>query len=115
MRTVGALDLSQVEAAWPAWQRADNRWTARAARGSGVGGGLKGTRTSYFYGGLTKFFPFGRSWGGIFAPTGLCPLAPPPSEPPCDNPFGLFCPSTPPGPDPSANPNPTKPGKTPRP
>ena len=114
MRTVGALDLSQVEAAWPAWQRADNRWTARAARGAGVGGGPKGSRTSYLYG--SGFYPFGRSWGGIFAPTGLCPLAPPPSEPPdCDNPFGLFCPSTPPGPDPSANPIPTKPGRTPKP
>ncbi len=115
MRTVGALDLSQVEAAWPAWQRADNRWTARAARGAGVSGGLKGTRTSYFYG--SGFYPSGRSWGGIFAPTKLCPLAPPPTEPPCTNPFGLFCPSLPPGAEPTPTPNPPggKPPKTPKP
>jgi membrane peptidoglycan carboxypeptidase len=114
MRTVGALDLSQVEAAWPAWQRADNRWTARAARGAGVGGGPKGTVTQYFYG--DGFYPFGRSWGGIFAPTKLCPLAPPPPSepPPCGNPFGLFCPSIPPGPDPSNAPS-AKPTKAPRP
>jgi len=99
---VGAIDYSQIEAAWPAWQKADNAWMRRAARGAGVGGGPKGSRTSYFYG--QGFFPFGRTWGGIFAPTQLCPLAPPPSPPPCDNPFGLFCPPTP---GPSPNPTPT--------
>ena len=107
-RTVGALDFREVEAAWPAWQRAVNRWTARASRGAGVGGGLKGTRTQYLYG--SGFYPFGRTWGGIFAPSALCPLAPPPSAPVCDNLFGLFCPSLPPGTEPSGppNPNPTK-------
>jgi membrane peptidoglycan carboxypeptidase len=100
-RTVGALDFSQVEAAWPSWQKADNGWAKRAARGPGVAGGPKGTRTAYLYG--SGFFPFGRTWGGIFAPTQLCPLAPP-SPPPCDNPFGLFCPS----PSPSGTPGPTK-------
>ncbi|HZC33927.1 MAG TPA: transglycosylase domain-containing protein [Candidatus Bathyarchaeia archaeon] len=108
MKTVGALDFSHVESAWPAWQKADNGWTARAARGAGVGGGPKGTRTSFFYG--TGFFPFGRSWGGIFAPTKLCPLAPPPPPPPCTDPFGIFCPSPtpsgPPGPNPSKTPKP---------
>jgi membrane carboxypeptidase/penicillin-binding protein PbpC len=100
MKTVGALDFSQVEAAYPAWQKADNGWTKRAARGSGVAGGPKGTRTAYFYG--SGFYPFGRTWGGIFAPSQLCPLAPPPTPPPCD-PFGLFCPppSGPPTPSPS--------------
>jgi membrane peptidoglycan carboxypeptidase len=109
MKTVGALDFSHVEAAWPAWQRADNGWVRRAARGPGVAG-LKGTRTAYFYG--SGFYPFGRTWGGVFAPSGLCPLAPPPTEPPCANPFGLFCPP------PSGEPTPTPshgPGKTPRP
>jgi hypothetical protein len=104
-KTVGALDFSHVEAAYPAWQKADNGWTKRAARGAGVAGGPKGTRTAYFYG--TGFYPFGRSWGGIFAPTETCPLAPPPVEPPCGNPFGLFCPSV----DPSGVP----PAKTPKP
>ena len=108
MKTVGALDFSHVESAYPAWQKADNGWTARAARGAGVGGGPKGTRTSFFYG--TGFYPFGRSWGGIFAPTKLCPLAPPPPPPPCTDPFGIFCPSPnpsgPPGPNPSKTPKP---------
>jgi membrane peptidoglycan carboxypeptidase len=108
MRTVGAIDYSQIEAAWPAWQKADNAWMRRAARGAGVGGGPKGSRTSYFYG--QGFFPFGRTWGGIFAPTQLCPLAPPPSPPPCDNPFGLFCPPNPgPSPNPSPGPGHSKP------
>jgi penicillin-binding protein 1A len=106
-KTVGALDFSHVEAAYPAWQKADNGWTKRAARGSGVAGGPKGTRTAYFYG--TGFYPFGRSWGGIFAPTETCPLAPPPTPPPCADPFGLFCPSV----DPSGVPIP--PAKTPKP
>jgi hypothetical protein len=111
MRTVGALDLSHVEADHANWQRADNGWARRAARGSGVGGGLKGSATQYFYGGGPPFFPFGRTFGGIFAPTALCPLAPPsPSPSPCDNPFGLFCP--PPSGDPGAS---HGPGKSPKP
>jgi membrane peptidoglycan carboxypeptidase len=109
-RTVGALDFSQVDAGHANWQKADNAWAKRAARGSGVGGGLKATRTSYLYG--SGFFPFGRTWGGIFAPSGLCPLAPPPTEPPCDTLFGLFCP--PPSGDPIPTP-PPGPGKTPKP
>ncbi|HXI80342.1 MAG TPA: transglycosylase domain-containing protein [Verrucomicrobiae bacterium] len=100
-RTVGALDYSQADAGWPAWQRADRGWMKRAARGRGVVGGPKGTHTEYFY--QSGFYPFGRTWGGIFAPTTLCPLAPPPTPPPCDNPFGLFCPS----PSPSGEPTPT--------
>jgi hypothetical protein len=94
-KTVGALDFSNVEASYGSWNRADRLWARRAARGPGVGGGPKGSRTSYFYG--TGFFPFGRSWGGIFAPTKLCqpPVATPP---PCDPLLGLPCPSLPPGP-----------------
>jgi membrane peptidoglycan carboxypeptidase len=102
MKTVGALDFSHVDANHPNWQRADNGWARRAARGSGVGGGLKGSRTQYFYD--NAFTPFGRTWGGIFAPTKLCPIAPPPSEPPCGNPFGLFCPPPSGGPEPSHGP-----------
>ena len=109
-KTVGALDFSQVEAAFPRWQKADNAWVRRAAKGPGVGGGLKGTATQYFYG--DGFYPFGRTWGGIFAPSGTCPLAPPPSVAPCANPFGLFCPSPPVEPGPGGSP---KPGRTPKP
>ncbi len=74
--TRGFVDLSEVESNFPAWQRANVAWGARAARGSGVGGGLKGTRTSYFYNGA--FAPFGRSWGAPFAPTRVCPKYTPP-------------------------------------
>jgi penicillin-binding protein 1A len=109
--TVGALDLSRVDADHPTWQRFDNAWAKRAARGSGVGGGPKGTHTAFFYG--SGFYPFGASWGGRFAPSGLCPLAPPPTEEPCDNPFGILCPP------PSGEPLPSDPhgppGKSPKP
>ena len=37
----------------------------RAAKGPGVKGGPKKTRTSYFYSG--SFHPFGATWGGKFA------------------------------------------------
>jgi len=70
------IDFSQVEAGVKTWQKADVQWQARAARGVGVAGGPKRTRTSYFYGG--GFYPFGRSWGGSFAPSAKCPIAPPP-------------------------------------
>jgi membrane peptidoglycan carboxypeptidase len=107
-RTVGALDFRQVEANHANWQRADNGWARRAARGSNVGGGLKGSATMYLYG--SGFFPFGQSFGGRFAPSKKCPLAPPPTEPPCSNPFGIGCPP------PSGEPTPSHgPGKTPKP
>ena len=107
--SVGALDLGQVDANRPNWQRADNNWASRAARGSGVGGGPKGTRTMFFY--QPGFFPFGATWGGAFVPNRLCPIAPV-TPPPCDNPFGILCPppSGDPGPSPSAGP-----GKPPKP
>jgi membrane peptidoglycan carboxypeptidase len=81
--TRGFFNMSDVESNFPAWQRADAAWGARAAKGSGVGGGAKGTRTSFFYNGA--FLPFGRSWGAPFAPTRQCPIGPPPD--PC-NPVG---------------------------
>lgn len=109
MQTVGVLDFSRVEASEPTWQRYDNGWVKRAARGAGAGGGLKGTRTSYFYG--SGFYPFGRTWGGRFAPSEKCPLAPPPTPPPCDNPFGLFCPPPSGDPTPSPSHGPSKPPK----
>ena len=71
-KTVGALDFSSVEAIGK-WGYYDRGWPKRASKGSGVRGGPEGTRTAYFYG--SGFFPFGRTWGGIFAPTELCPLA----------------------------------------
>ena len=74
------VDYSSVEAGFKAWQKANAAWQKRAAKGPGVRG-PKGSRTAYFYGsgdGIS-WYPFGRSWGGKFAPTKECPLAPPPS------------------------------------
>ncbi|MEP6638518.1 MAG: penicillin-binding transpeptidase domain-containing protein, partial [Chloroflexota bacterium] len=81
--TRGYFNLSEVETNFPAWQRANLNWGARAARGSGVGGGPKGTRTSYFY--SNSFAPFGHTWGAKFMPRQLCPLYTPP--PPVCDPF----------------------------
>ena len=64
--TRGFFNLSEVETNFPNWQKANLAWGARAARGSGVGGGPKGTRTAYFYNGA--FAPFGRTWGAPFMP-----------------------------------------------
>ena len=87
----------------------DRGWAeARARRARASGAVPKGTRTAYFYG--SGFFPFGRSWGGIFAPTELCPIpAPPPLI--CGIPFFPDCPTDSP---PPGQPTP-KPGKTPKP
>ena len=112
--TRGFMNLSEVESNFPAWQKANAAWGARAAKGAGVRGGPEGTRTTYFYNG--GFAPFGRSWGAKFKPRDLCPLAPV-TPPPCDpllTPGG--CPSLPPpspgasgGPPPSATPKPKPP------
>ena len=47
--TQGFFDLSEVESNFPNWQKANRNWAARAAKGTGVRGTSKGTRTSYFY------------------------------------------------------------------
>ena len=104
--TRGFFNLSEVEANFPAWQQADAAWGARAARGAGVRGGPKSTRTSYFYDG--SFAPFGRTWGAPFAPTQLCPIATPPAF--CD-PFASPTPApTPALPTPTCIPLPTDSG-----
>ena len=88
--TKGFFNINEVESNFPNWQRADRNWAARAARGSGVGGGLKGTRTTYFYNG--QFRPFGSTWGAPFAPSKTCPLAPEPTPiPTCDPLFPDTC------------------------
>ena len=99
--TRGFMDLSEVEANFPNWQKANRNWSARAAIGVGVRGGPEGTRTSYFHDG--RFAPFGRTWGARFAPTRRCPLAPVETPAPtCDALIPLLCPpdpEDPPGPD----------------
>ena len=119
--TKGFFNLSEVESDFPAWQKANANWGARAAKGSGVRGGPKGTRTAYFYNGA--FTPFGRSWGAPFKPTAQCPLYTPPqycdpfaptpapsaAEPPC-----IALPTPPPFGGPTDKPFPTrKPRETP--
>jgi membrane peptidoglycan carboxypeptidase len=109
--TRGFFDLNEVESNFPNWVKANKSWGARAARGSGVRGGPRGTRTSYFYNGA--FAPYGRTWGAPFMPGRLCPKYTPPVY--CD-PFAT--------PDPLASPpvicipRPTdasRPTRTPRP
>jgi hypothetical protein len=123
--TRGFFDLSEVESNFPNWQKANRNWAARAAKGPGVRGGPKGTRTSYFYD--NSFAPFGRTWGAPFAPKEVCPLAPPPCgvQPPDPDPSDGIPPPTPipcPTPTPTATggggggvirptPKPTKPPK----
>ena len=71
---------AEAEAGLQGWQKADAAWQARAARGAGVAGGPKRTRTAYFYGG--GFYPFGRSWGsGGFAPDQEVPARPADAHP----------------------------------
>ena len=111
METRSFIDYSKAEPGFKTWQKADAAWQARAARGTGVRGGPKGTRTSYFYGG--GFYPFGANWGGKFAPTKKCPIGPPPPTVCVPTP-DVPCPSI--SPEPSTPPAATpKPGKTPKP
>jgi membrane carboxypeptidase/penicillin-binding protein PbpC len=117
MVTKSFIDYSKAEAGFKAWQKADAAWQARAARGPGVRGGPKGTRTAYFYGSGNgiNWYPYGRSWGGSFAPTKKCPIGPPPPTL-CVSTLESACPSILPEPLPSgANPAGGKPGKTPKP
>ena len=97
--TKGFFNLNEVDAGFPDWQKADRNWGARAARGAGVRGGPKGTRTAYFYG--TGFFPFGRTWGAAFPPKDTCtivPVTPPPCDPLLLPPGATPCPSIMPSP-----------------
>jgi membrane peptidoglycan carboxypeptidase len=64
------LDFSQAEPRFPQWQPYTQEWAQRAAKGPGVRGGPKRTRTSYFY--SAAFHPFGATWGGKFKPTDVC-------------------------------------------
>jgi membrane peptidoglycan carboxypeptidase len=111
--TKGFFNLSEVEANFPAWQKANAAWGARAAKGSGVRGGPKGTRTSYFYNG--SFAPYGRTWGAPFMPKDTCPIYVPPVY--CD-PFSTpdpFASSPPCVPRPTDEPRTPRPFNTPKP
>jgi membrane peptidoglycan carboxypeptidase len=116
------LDFSEAEERFPAWQPYTQEWAERAARGPGVRGGPKNTRTMWFY--SLGFHPFGATWGGRFKPSQLCqPVVSCPAEPPSPQPSDAVpcipdpTPTKDPGPPGTDGPNPTKPGngKTPRP
>ena len=106
------LDFSQVEARFPEWQRYTEGWAARAARGPGVRGGPRRTPTAYFFDGF--LVPFGRTWGGRFAPTEVCSAQPPICEepgggPPTPEPSIIVpCVTEPPPPTEDPGPTPTK-------
>ncbi|MEO7665370.1 MAG: hypothetical protein ABIV26_09615, partial [Candidatus Limnocylindrales bacterium] len=97
----GFLDFSGVEPGFPEWQQYTQEWAARAARGPGVVGGPKKTHTSYFY--SNSFAPFGKTWGGPFAPTKVCA----PVEPPICDPGTSFDPAASPAPTPCIEPTPS--------
>ena len=73
------LDFSGVEPRFPQWKKYTLNWSERAAKGAGVRGGPRRTATSYFFDGFVV--PFGRTWGGQFAPTEVCSFQPQPCEP----------------------------------
>ena len=101
------LDFSQAEPRFPEWQRYTQGWAERAARGVGVRGGPKRTRTMYFYN--LSFTPFGATWGGRFKPTEVCSAQPQPCPegggPPTPEPSIIVPCFTP---EPTDGPTPTK-------
>jgi membrane peptidoglycan carboxypeptidase len=116
--TSGFLDFSGVEPAFPAWQPFTQDWSQRAAHGPGTRGGPKNTPTSYFFDGF--LVPFGRTWGGSFAPTDVCTPGGgggtecgPGGGPPL--PLPTPCPTSTPGPTGTPGPTPTHGKPTPPP
>jgi membrane peptidoglycan carboxypeptidase len=104
-KSVGALDFGGIEQNFDSWGKYTRGWEKRAAKGSGVRGGPEGTKTAYFYGGAKGFYPFGKTWGGVFAPTELCTI-PAPTPEPCGLLFGLPCPTDNPSGPPHKTPKP---------
>jgi membrane peptidoglycan carboxypeptidase len=117
METKTFLDFSQAEPGFPQWQPYTQEWAARAARGVGVRGGPKRTRTMYFYN--LSFHPFGATWGGKFKPTEVCQAigpCPPFGGPPTPEPsiiIPCFTPEPTPTPTKDNGPPTQEPGPTP--
>lgn len=122
------LDFSVVEPRFPSWQPFTQEWAVRAAQGIGIVGGPEEKRTMWMY--SSRFAPFGKTWGGAFAPTEICepvletcPPEPFPSEPvpiesgatpkPGGGPQPTPCPT--PTPDPSEPPPSPEPSLPPEP
>ena len=93
MKTVGALDFSQVEADCPAWQKADNRW-ARPGRPAGAGVGRRAEGHPDLVLLRQRLLPVRPVVGRDLRPDEGSARwrRRRPSPPVCDNPFGLFCP-----------------------
>ena len=114
METRRFLDFSQAEERFPEWQEYTQGWAQRAARGVGVRGGPKNTRTMYFYN--LSFAPFGRTWGGPFKPTEVCQAVvecPPAGGPPTPVPSIIIPCITPEPTESHGNPHTDPPGPTP--
>ena len=117
--TQGYLDLSNVDANNPTWQKYDAIWIARAEQGVGKRGGPNNGATMYFY--ETGFWtPYGDTWGAPFPPTTYCTSntgTPPPS--PSETPTPLATPTPTqteaPTPSPTSTANPTPAPPTPSP
>jgi penicillin-binding protein 1A len=115
--TSGFLDLSQVDASNPNFQKYDNIWIATAQKGLGVRGGPNHAPTNYFYE-ASFFTPFGATWGAPFAPTTSCTqsgttppsgwVPPTPSAGPSDGQSAVPANPVTPAPTPAATPKPTK-------
>jgi penicillin-binding protein 1A len=114
----------------PNWLTADRAWMKRAQKGPFTGGGLKGTKTSYFYNGV--FTPYGHSWGPLIGGGSCASPSPSPSATPCPSgqPLGsplptdtsaaaaassVPCPSPSAVPSASASPSPSAPAASPTP
>ncbi|HJW22852.1 MAG TPA: transglycosylase domain-containing protein [Candidatus Limnocylindrales bacterium] len=115
----GFLDFSNMEPQFPQWQPFTQAWAQRAAKGPGVAGGPRHTTTQYFYDG--RLVPFGRTWGGKFAPTEVCSAVTPTCGPGGGGggggPFSTPGPCETPGPTGPPTPSPShgKPSPTPSP
>ena len=106
-KVVGALDFSHVEENFPNWGKYTRGWVKRASRGARASRAVqraRGRPTST----AASIFPYGRTWGGIFAPTELC-TNPEPTPEPCGLLFGRPCPTDNPRPSGPPNKTPTKP------
>jgi membrane peptidoglycan carboxypeptidase len=126
-RSRGYLMLESAESHTRSWNDAVKGWIKRAQKGEGVSASVsptKSTSTAYFF--EPYFQPYGRSWGGPFAPTASCrkaPAASPSPEPsespelsPSPSPEESPVPSEPPEvtPEPPVEPTP-KPTRKPKP
>jgi penicillin-binding protein 1A len=113
----GFLDFSNMEPQFPQWQPYTQGWAQRAAKGPGVSGGPRHTITTYFYDG--RLVPFGRTWGGKFAPTEVCSAVQPTCGPGNGNggggPFDTPPPCPTPGPTGTPGPTPSHGGPKPTP